>query len=137
MTYEIWKEQHFTAEDRLNIMISGDTADFDGDGLNTILEYALGLDPKFQDAASGHAAILVEDGGNDYLAMTMRKQKNTIDLTYHVEVADGLEGWSTATVQLGAATDNGDTTETVTIRDTQNIVVGDKRFIRVRVLLSE
>ncbi len=136
LTYQIWKAQNFTAAELLNASVSGDTSDFDNDGLNTLLEYALGLDPKAPDASLGYSVTFVQDGGNDYLAMTLRRQTNAIDLSYKVEVDDTLQSWTETTTAVGIPVDNGDGTETITIRDVVSFVNGPKRFIRLQVTLA-
>lgn len=137
MTYQIWKEQNFTAAELLNAAVSGPEIDLDNDGLNTVLEYALGLNPKISDASVGYSASFTQAGGNDYLAMTLRRQKNAIDLTYKVQVDDTLQSWTETTAAVGIPTDNADGTETITIRDTVSLTNGKKRFIRLQVTLSE
>lgn len=137
MTYQIWKEANFTAPELLDSAISGNTIDYDEDGLNNILEYALGLNPKLADAALGYTATFAQANGNDYLAMTLRRQKDTIDLTYQIQVDDTLQDWTETTTTVGTPTDNNDGTETITIRDTVSFVDEAKRFIRLQVTLSE
>ncbi len=41
-----WRSQVFTASELNNVQVSGPLADFDGDGLNTLMEFALNLNPK-------------------------------------------------------------------------------------------
>lgn len=137
MIYQIWKDQHFTAADLLDPAVSGNNADWDGDNLSTALEYALGLNPKVPNASPGYQATFAESGGNDYLALTLRRQKGAIDLDYEVQVDDALQGWTPTAVEVGVSVDNGDGTETVTIRDTVSVASGVKRFIRLKVSLSE
>jgi hypothetical protein len=43
---EAWKNQKFSAAERANSSISGDDADYDGDGLETWREWLRGSDPK-------------------------------------------------------------------------------------------
>lgn len=137
MTYQIWKKQNFTEAEILNLAISGDTVDFDGDGLSTILEYALGYDPKVKNSSLGYSSALIEVSGNDHLSMTMRRQKNAIDLDYVVQVGASLEDWAETSLQTGALIDNGDGTETVNLRDAVSVATGQRRFIRLKVTVTE
>lgn len=137
MTYQFWKNQNFTESELLDLAITGDTADLDGDGLSTVLEYALGFDPKVKNSDLGYSAALVGVSSDDYLSMTLRRQKNAIDLTYEVQVGTTLQGWVETILQVGAVSDNGDGTETITIRDTVSVANGEKRFIRLSVTVTE
>lgn len=137
MIYQIWQDETFSAADLLNPTISGHGADWDGDGLSTALEYALGLNPKVADAALGYQASFAQSGGNDYLALTLRRQKSAIDLDYEVQVDDEFQSWSSTAIEVGVPVDNGDGTETVTIRDTVSFTASQKRFIRLKVTLTE
>ena len=77
--------------------------------------------------------MVVSDGGSDYLAMEFRRQKNALDLSYIVEVSNDLEYWTPASLQFGSPVDNGDGTETMTIRDSLAVPTTSGRFIRLRV----
>ncbi|MGJ8696903.1 MAG: lamin tail domain-containing protein [Verrucomicrobiaceae bacterium] len=136
MTFEFWKNQTFTESDLLDPAITGNDADPDADGLNTLLEYALGLDPLTKDATLGYQSAFANADGNDYLSMTLRRQKNAIDLSYEIQVSSTLSGWDATTFQIGSASDNGDGTETITIRDFVAHLAGDQRFIRLHVTLN-
>jgi hypothetical protein len=129
-----WRNYHFTPAEIADPLASGFDADLDLDGIVTLLEFALGLDPKAADPSGLPAASSVPDGGSDYLALTFRRWKKPLGLTYRVEVSDDLMTWIETAVQIGPAIDNGDGTETVTIRDALPIDSNaPKRFIRLSV----
>lgn len=137
MTYQFWKNQNFTEAEQLNAAITGDVVDLDEDGLSNVLEYALGYNPKVKNSSLGYSASLVEVNSDKYLSMTLRRQKNDIDLSYEVQVGNTLQGWAQASQQMGVITDNGDGTETITLRDSAAFSANSKRFIRLKVTITE
>ena len=44
--FDGWKNYHFTPAEAADPLVSGFDADTDGDGIATLMEFALGLDPK-------------------------------------------------------------------------------------------
>ena len=67
------------------------TADPDGDGMNNLLEYGLGLDPRAD--STGKKPALSVSGGN--LSLTYPKDPSKKDITYRVEVSTDLKVWTT------------------------------------------
>ena len=53
-----WRARRFTAAELGNPLVSGPLADFDGDGVKTLLEFALNLDPKLSD----HTTMIANTG---------------------------------------------------------------------------
>ena len=51
-TLDSWRARNFTAAELGNAQVSGPLADFEGDGLNNLLEFALNLNPKTSDRAT-------------------------------------------------------------------------------------
>ena len=136
MTYAFWKYQHFTENEMSDPLVTGDSLDLDSDTLGTVLEYGFGRNPRTSDAAESYRASIVNDGGTDYLAMTFRRQKNSLDLTYLVEVSSDLSDWTTVNTLTGTPVDNGDGTETVTIRDNAAVSPDTPRFGRITVAVG-
>ena len=134
--FALWKQGVFTPAELLDPQISGEGADFDGDGLTTLVEYGLALDPKLPDAESLPVASAVTEGGEEFLALTFRRQKHAADLDYSVEVGSDPAGWSGASIRFGAAIDHGDGTETVSYRDSIPIPDALRRFICVKLVLT-
>jgi hypothetical protein len=123
---EAWRNQHFG-----QIENSGDAADgfdFDGDGVANLHERAFGTIPNDPKSENRPTTGMVDIGGSQYLSITYRRLHegtgtSGIDYTvgglvYCVEYDNDLVGpWSLGSVtQVGAAIDNGDGTESVTIR---------------------
>ena len=108
-------------------------------------ERAFGTHPT--DNLSHHRPIgsVVEESGNHYLAVSYRRMAGgsgttgvdyTVDgMVYTVQYdADLSEPWSSGSVVLvGSPVDNGDGTETVTVRMGGPMSDAGKLFIRVRV----
>lgn len=120
---------------QLNVTLRNDTGDGDGDGVINLLEEAFGMNPDVSDAHRLPGAVLVQDGGSSYPAVVFRRLKNPAGLSYAVEVSTDLRTWSSAagsTAQV-SATDNGDGTETVTVRSTVAVGSAPQLFLRVRV----
>jgi hypothetical protein len=67
------------------------TADPDGDGMNNLLEYGLGLDPRTDSTAK--KPVISVSGGN--LTLTYPKDPSKKDITYRVEVSTDLKVWTT------------------------------------------
>lgn len=132
---------------------SGLLADSDQDGLVNLMEYALGGDPS--GAVNDARPTLVEDMGiaGDLLFSYRRLRElnsgdgsgNTGDaysiygVNYTVQAAEILGSWAPASSALamqveGVPSDNGDGTETVTLRLTPPNPTDTRWFVRLRVV---
>jgi hypothetical protein len=134
--FTTWKSTRFTVAELADPLVTGPTIDSDGDGLNTLMEYAFGRNPKLADASESFTPQIVSDAGSDYLALVFRRQKNAPDLAYEVLVTGDFLLKTGATQLVGIPSDNGDGTANVTIRDFQSMSASDRRFIQVRVTLN-
>ena len=103
-TYGAWREAVFTANQRANAAVSGPNADPDGDGMNSLLEYALGGNPLV--AEPGLAPKLTTVGA--VMQLEYHRPVTASDLVYQVEWSDSLaEGsWSTAGVTAQTVTES-------------------------------
>jgi hypothetical protein len=122
-----WRFANFGAYDSENS--GADEADPDGDGLNNLLEYALGLEPN---TAGVLPAFLVLNGANlEYTySRDMAAKENGIN--YQIEWSDTLEtgSWSSETV-VEQITSTEAALETV--KASVPAGSGGKRFLRLRV----
>ncbi len=117
-----------------NVGIIGPQADPDLDGIQNLIEYALGLDGTVSAQAGLPTMTTVNVSGTDYLALSVtRPLGSRSDLTYIGEFSDSLAvaAW-TAGLPVGSITDNGNGTETIIWRDTV-ANTANRRFGRLRV----
>lgn len=132
-SFASWKYYYFTPAEIADPLLSGPNTDLDSDGIETLLEFALGLNPKVRSTGGLPTASRITSGPNDYLALSFRHQKNALDLSYRVEVSGDLITWSETTILVGMPTNNGDGTDLLTIRDTVPLNTSNRRFIRLSV----
>lgn len=130
---EIWKALYFSSVELADITISGDFADPDNDGIATLVEYALGLNPMLPDVLGITGDRFIDDT-DAYLQMSYVRPTDRAELDYRVQVSDDMTVWgsgptATATVQI---TDHGDT-ESVFERDLTSVLSANRRFMRLAV----
>lgn len=135
LRYGDWLAGFFDVGEMGDPGVTGAMADFDLDGLVTVLEYGLGLDPRVGSGGGRPRALLVEDGGGVYAALEFRRQREATDVGYRVEVSANLRDWEEASVVVGLPVDNGDGTETVLVRDGDQVEDGERRYFRLFVEL--
>lgn len=90
---ENWRMDHFG--DAAGTPAAADTADWDGDGILNLLEYAIGLDPRTADAGGLPAAG--KSGG--YLTLSFVPNAAATDVSYVVESSTDLVTWGTLDVE--------------------------------------
>ncbi|MBC9890440.1 MAG: hypothetical protein F7B06_11515, partial [Opitutae bacterium] len=91
LDYSTWQRLHFSAEEINTSTQVGLEGDFNGDGLQNIWEYAFGLDPRIHHSGANASSFLVEDLGNEYLAIQFRKQTYSEDLIYQLQESNDLQ----------------------------------------------
>ncbi|BDS06874.1 hypothetical protein NT6N_19140 [Oceaniferula spumae] len=108
--------------------IGSPLADDDEDGLNDLLEYALGANPNLQDFADHIPAV------NDALTFSFTRPVDRFDVTYKVEATDDLTGdWTTVEMEP-VIQDNGDGTETLRYENLELLFPeSDRCFVRLAV----
>lgn len=116
--YLAWQIANFSDAERDVLAISGPQADPDGDSLTNLLEYAMGLAPFADDSAALPVPSLVSVAGETYLTLTFSRQKDLSGVTFSLEISDDLANWVASGIIVGEPFDNGDGTETVTLRHT-------------------
>jgi hypothetical protein len=120
--------------------ISGGAADIDGDGIATLLEFALNLNPKLNDrttmiAGTGLAGLPLirreNISGQSHLTMEFvrRRVAGMPGISYHVEFGGDLSAWSETGTE--GTTQIDETWERVKVTDT--IANPTKRFGRLRI----
>ena len=120
-TLESWRQLYFHTT--ANSGDAADTADPDGDGVNNLMEYALGTVPD--SSASRSVPVLATDSNRLTLSFTRFRG----DVTYIVESGSDLTDWSPV------ATNPGTVGQSVTVSDTVDISTANppRRFMRLRV----
>jgi hypothetical protein len=103
------------------------TRDPDKDGLQNVLEYALGLNP----ASGSGAGLPVASLNGGFLTLTYQRYA-TSGMTYFAEVSNDLVTWSSATVTESMISATG-TLQTWSAVDTVPVTGSGHRYIRVRV----
>jgi hypothetical protein len=119
--FDAWRFANFTALELSDPALSGETADPDADGLDNLIEYALGLPPKSPDPSPAGAGEV--DG---CLALTFTKSATATDITWNAEVTADLSDWQPAVVLTQTAT-------TFSARDFISIEDAARRFIRLKI----
>jgi hypothetical protein len=120
-----------------------DDVDKDGDGLNHLMEYALGGDP-FQSSPglvpfAEVRSFEIEGIKGDYLAIDIRRRLGADDVSLVVELSDSPVNWSQEddTVVLVGVINNDDGTETMSFRIKEAVADGGRVFVRARFILAQ
>ena len=115
---EAWRAAHFSVGED-----GGDDADFDGDGLTNLLEYALGTDPRTRNAAPVPALE------GDHLTLSFQRPRALPDVDYKAQVSSDLMTWTTLPLEI--VTDG--ETQTMRAVDTAPASGTVQRFMRLKV----
>jgi hypothetical protein len=93
-----WRGARFTAAERRDPAISGAEADPDGDGRGNALEYLALTNPKMADGVGDLVAVTAarEGEGDVRLGVTIRLNRDAVDVPAWVEVSTDLGRWSVA-----------------------------------------
>ena len=130
-TYTGWKIDYSLYNADAN-----DAADPDSDGIENLLEFALGGNPGAKDSNILPVRAIVEDGGSSYLELSFTRPKGLSEITYTVQTTTELATWpadSSGVNPNPVIVDNGNGTETLTYRRTQTVDANAHAFIRLRV----
>lgn len=107
-------------------------APYQGSSLSNLLAYALGADLSQQSPEGSLPFIQISEEG---ASLTYRKRTGSNPVSYLIEVSPDLDQWTSGpgqTNQIGDPIDNGDGTESITVRPIQN---SSKLFMRLRIVL--
>jgi hypothetical protein len=135
--YKQWRRAAptgFSPAEQTDDLISGPSANPDADSSSNALEYATGTSPNTPGADPAISTGTVTDGAETYATLTYRRRTNAPDLQCVPEATDDLSTWTEMTIPTGPATDNGDGTETITVRDTTP--ASPRRLVRLRVVVT-
>ncbi len=139
-TWDDWQEDHFTEAERADPSLTGPDADYDGDGVPNLIEFALGMDPTAGGDGQVHEHAM--ESGN-HMSLTVRIDGDLTGITYEVRASDDLVNWMTIARSVdggpmqpvsdrSTVSDPGGTVREVTVTD--DGAVGDTgRFLRLQV----
>ena len=125
---DAWRKKHF-GSDAMNSTIAAAGANPAGDGINNLLKYVVGLDPKARTNALPWRREETIDGAR-YLSLQYTHNATATDVEYVVEVSGNLSNWSPSTVEVSRVR-AGDI-ETIVARDPLPMAGQPARFMRVR-----
>jgi len=110
---------------------NADTDDADGDGLSTLLEYALGTSP----VVPGTSVLSAAPDAEGYLVIRFQHDPRAVDVVVTPEISTGLSGWSRSGLTQVSETLNRGGTVTTVWKTISPISGSDRRFVRVAVNL--
>lgn len=145
-SYGAWQRLYFTPAQIATPASSGPAADFDGDGISNLLEFALNLDPTFSESVtmepnsglSGLPTAAVETlGGAQRLTLEFvrRTSASGSGLTYTPQFSSDLSDWQN--VGSETVTPINPRWERVKAADSLTLPDAPKRFARLSVTLAE
>jgi hypothetical protein len=94
-TFETWRKLRFSTNDLVNLAISGETADPDGDGIPNRAEYAFGLEPNHADAGP---LKIAQGGSGSGTSVTVSYERLAVlsDIQFSWESSANLLEWKPA-----------------------------------------
>ena len=145
-SYSAWQRLYFTPAQVATSATTGPLADDDSDDVGNLLEFALNLDPTFNERAimvantgvRGLPLVRVETiFGADHLTIEFvrRTAASGSGLTYEARFSSGLANWdAVGTVNVVASNPRWERVKTV---DSLTTSATTRRFARLAVTLSE
>ena len=138
---ESWLRQYFPTPGTY----VDDLADFNGDGLVCLVEYAFALSPLLTNPpASGLQTSAIPSGASTIFTVTFRRDPRATDLTYNLESSSDMAAWSTIVQSAAGAipTGGGYVSEADApgeapvkiVTATETLPTPAKRFFRLRVV---
>jgi len=126
-TYDTWASGQFSDAEMLDPEISGEEADPNSNGINNLLEYAFGGNPKVIDGSLMLPGVVFDEDGYGF---TFQKNVGYTDIEYIMEESTNLTDWATVDGAL-VSTEGSIETYRYELMPT----AGDtERFLRVRVV---
>jgi hypothetical protein len=140
LPFEVWQRRWFSpaalADPGKEGAEWGLRADPDHDGLNNLMEYALGSNPIRSELNPGLKVELKTVNGERHVQITFKKRKNDSTLAYVPEVSTDKQAWSSdaSQVRWGSWTEIDAEFDWATYQSVGTISPDHPIFIRLRVL---
>jgi hypothetical protein len=125
--FDVWRLQKFGAN--ANSPAAAPNADWDSDGIQNLLEYALNLEPTVRDVRVLPAPQIIDD----HLTWSYVPNPNAVDVMVVVEASTNLTDWSAANVEV-VAVSNPDPPHRITVRYRHAVSVTAQAFLRLRAI---
>lgn len=127
--FEQWRMANHTPAQLSNAHLSGPIADPDRDGIEHLMEYALGLNPNATDKLSTKISNDIEAISSDqHLRLSITRNASATDVTFAVEVSSDLITWGTVDTIIETST-----ATSLIVRDAVPMGPDNRRFIRLHV----
>jgi hypothetical protein len=103
--FDSWRLAHFTTSELADSSRSGGAAIYSADGLNNLMKYALGLEPKT--AVHTGLPLLTRDAA--YYIFTYTRPAGIADITYSPQISTDLVTWTATGVTQQLLSSSGGT----------------------------
>lgn len=136
-SYEAWRVLHFSEAERNNPLISADNSDPDHDGIENLLEYALGKLPKSAGVEGLPYGGFATLGADRFFTFTYTRLPASAGVSYIPQSSSNMADWDGNPLQfttIGTTPSIGDWEE-VTIRLNSALPTGP-RYLRLKVTLT-
>jgi hypothetical protein len=131
--YDYWVSEHFDSSSPDFEQVSEPGSDPDGDSMSNAMEYAFGTSPVDSSEMPQVEVLIINEGGEDYLAIRFLAQPSVNDLQISGEVSNDLGLWQPATTMVGVPVTTDDGRQWLTLRSNQSVEGAVTRQIRLRV----
>jgi hypothetical protein len=138
--YGMWNIANFTLEELTDPLLSGETVDYDEDGLINFVEYAANRTPKSPETNAPVLAVieLNPDDNLNHVTFTYQRRLPPTDVAYAAAYSTNLLTWQTGTNavrEISVTPDPNGLTETVKAQVVAPWPTSSPQFITVRVWL--
>jgi len=139
--YGMWNIAHFTLEELTLPHVTGETADYEFDGLINFVEYASNRDPKSGETnAPVQVALEIDPSdGLRHITLTYPRRLSPTDVGYEPALSHNLQTWQIGAgvfQEFSAVDDGNGLTETVRTRVIAPWSAATNHFVTVRVWLK-